>query len=105
MLIIKKEGDFVDNDFQAYHDTAELLKALAHPVRLCIVSGLMDKPSCNVSYMTECLQLPQSTVSQHLQKLRTSGIVATERNGLEIFYFIADEKIKKLVQVLFEEEQ
>ncbi|HYE08801.1 MAG TPA: metalloregulator ArsR/SmtB family transcription factor, partial [Patescibacteria group bacterium] len=48
-----------------YNDKAELLKVLAHPVRLCIVRGLMDK-ECNVSHMQECLELPQSTVSQHL---------------------------------------
>nr|WP_285860266.1 MULTISPECIES: metalloregulator ArsR/SmtB family transcription factor [Paenibacillus] len=81
------------------------MKALAHPVRLCIIRGLMEKKQCNVSYMQECLDLPQSTVSQHLQKLRSAGIVEAERNGLEINYRIADEKIRKLVTALFEEEQ
>nr|WP_218653081.1 metalloregulator ArsR/SmtB family transcription factor [Paenibacillus sp. 79R4] len=81
------------------------MKALAHPVRLCIIRGLMDKQRCNVSYMQECLDLPQSTVSQHLQKLRSAGIVEAERNGLEIHYRIVDEKIRKLITALFEEEQ
>lgn len=99
-------GEFlVDNNFKAYNQAAEILKALAHPVRLCIIRGLMEKKQCNVSYMQECLDLPQSTVSQHLQKLRSAGIVEAERNGLEINYRIADEKIRKLVTALFEEEQ
>lgn len=48
-----------------YEGMAELLKALAHPVRLCIVKGLMDK-KCNVTHMQDCLELPQSTISQHI---------------------------------------
>lgn len=94
----------MDNNFRAYNQTAETLKALAHPVRLCIIKGLLQKGSCNVSYMQECLDLPQSTVSQHLQKLRSLGIVETERNGLEINYSVKDEKIKQLIQLFLEEE-
>lgn len=94
----------MDNNFKAYEEAAEVLKALAHPVRLCIVRGLIQKQECNVSYMQECLNLPQSTVSQHLQKLRTMGIVVAERNGLEVNYSIANEKIKQLVSIILEEE-
>ncbi|MEF2967245.1 metalloregulator ArsR/SmtB family transcription factor [Paenibacillus sp. M1] len=94
----------MDNNFKAYEEAAEILKALAHPVRLCIVRGLMQKRECNVSYMQECLDLPQSTVSQHLQKLRGMGIVVAERSGLEVNYRIANEKIKRLITVLLEGE-
>jgi predicted transcriptional regulator len=89
----------MDNNFKAYNEAADILKALAHPVRLCIVKGLIDKGRCNVTFMQECLGLPQSTVSQHLQKLRSMGIVETDRNGLEIGYTVTNEKIKKLVQI------
>ncbi|MBR2568471.1 MAG: helix-turn-helix transcriptional regulator, partial [Paenibacillus sp.] len=58
---------------------------------------------CNVTYMQDCLNIPQSTVSQHLQKLRTLGIVETDRQGLENFYSVKDEKIKKLIELLLEE--
>lgn len=95
----------MDNNFKAYQEAAEMLKALAHPVRLCIVRGLLVKKQCNVTYMQECLELPQSTVSQHLQKLRSLGIVESERSGLEVNYQLANEKVIKLVRHLFEEEQ
>lgn len=95
----------MDNNFKAYEAAAEQLKALAHPVRLCIVKGLIEKQQCNVSYMQECLHLPQSTVSQHLQKLRSLGIVEATRSGLEIYYKVTDEKVLRLVQTLFEEEK
>ncbi|MFB5760683.1 ArsR/SmtB family transcription factor [Paenibacillus medicaginis] len=95
----------MNSNFKAYTQTAEILKAIAHPVRLCILNGLLEKGSCNVTYMQECLELPQSTVSQHLQKLRSLGIVETERNGLEINYSVKDEKIKQLITLFLGEEQ
>lgn len=94
----------MDKNFKAYNQTAETLKALAHPVRLCIIKGLLEKGCCNVSFMQDCLDLPQSTVSQHLQKLRSLGIVETERNGLEINYSVKDEKIKQLIQLFLGED-
>ncbi|MFD1175697.1 ArsR/SmtB family transcription factor [Paenibacillus puldeungensis] len=94
----------MDNNFKAYQEAADILKALAHPVRLCIVRGLLEKKECNVTYMQECLDLPQSTVSQHLQKLRSLGIVEAERTGLEVNYKIANERVLRLINTLFEEE-
>jgi DNA-binding transcriptional ArsR family regulator len=95
---------FNSNDPKQFNELAELLKALSHPIRLCIVRGLMRKKKCNVSYMQECLDLPQSTVSQHLQKLRSAGIVETERNGLEVYYVLNDQRIEQIITILFGEE-
>ena len=92
----------MDNNFKAYNEVADILKGLAHPVRLCIVKGLLENGRCNVTFMQECLELPQSTVSQHLQKLRSMGIVATDRNGLEVGYTLASEKVKKLLEFFFQ---
>ncbi|KAA9004228.1 winged helix-turn-helix transcriptional regulator [Paenibacillus spiritus] len=92
----------MESNFEAYHRSADLLKALAHPVRLCIVRGLVEQGSCNVSHMQECLELPQSTVSQHLQKLRSLGIVETDRSGLEVHYSVKDEKVKQIIKILLE---
>lgn len=79
---------------------SELLKALAHPIRLCIVKGLIEKES-NVTNIQECLDLPQSTVSQHLFKLKAAGIIKGERNGLEISYQVINEDVKKIINMLF----
>lgn len=87
-----------------FETKAELLKVLAHPVRLCIVKGLMEK-SCNVSNMQECLELPQSTVSQHLKVLRSGGVIKGTRNGLEINYSISNDSVQELVKVLFKENE
>ncbi|MDK2800193.1 MAG: hypothetical protein PWP27_285 [Clostridiales bacterium] len=83
-----------------YYEKSEILKAIAHPVRLCIVRGLIDN-QCNVTKMQECLNLPQSTVSQHLTKLKAAGIIEGKRNGLEICYKVVNEDVKKIIEALF----
>ena len=90
----------MDNDYSKYNNMAEMLKVLAHPVRLCIVRGLLEKGECNVSHMQLCLDTPQSTISQHLQKLRSAGIIEGRRNGLEIYYHVSNQKVIDLVNIL-----
>ncbi|NLP27731.1 MAG: winged helix-turn-helix transcriptional regulator [Clostridia bacterium] len=91
-------------NFEKLEEVSELLKVLAHPVRLCIVNGLLKKGECNVSHMQHCLDLPQSTVSQHLQKLKTAGLIKGERKGLEIIYRLVDERVAKIIELLISEE-
>ena len=79
---------------------SELLKALAHPTRLCIVKGLIEKES-NVTSIQECLDLPQSTISQHLFKLKAVGIIKGEREGLKISYQVINEEVRKIIKILF----
>ena len=80
-----------------FEKMAEVLKALAHPVRLCIVSGLLTKESCNVSNMEKCLAVSQSGISQHLSKLKTAGIIASDKIKNEVYYRIKDEEMKQMV--------
>ena len=87
-------------DAKIYEQKAEKIKALAHPHRLCIVKGLIDN-KCNVTKIQECLKLPQSTVSQHLAKLKAAGIIEGKRGGLEICYSVVDEDVIDIISVLF----
>ena len=80
---------------------AELLRALAHPTRLCIVKGLMENGPRNVSQMQSCSGLPQPSISQHLSRLRAAGIVEGERRGLEVVYRLGREDAKRVVTALF----
>ena len=79
---------------------SELLKAVSHPIRLCIVKGLMEKES-NVTNIQECLDLPQSTVSQHLFKLKVAGIIKGKRKSLEISYRVINDDVRKIIRILF----
>lgn len=93
----------MEKEYKKYEDISEFLKVLAHPVRLCIVNGLLNSGGCNVSHMQDCLEIPQSTISQHLQKLRAAGIIEGERNGLEIVYRVKDDRVKILVESLIKD--
>ncbi|PGM87909.1 ArsR/SmtB family transcription factor [Bacillus cereus] len=80
--------------------SAEILRVLAHPVRLQIVHQLLRKKALNVTGLQQILKLPQSTVSQHLNKMRNHKVVAYERKGTEIFYRVDDAHVKQTVHIL-----
>lgn len=96
----EKAEEVLEKNLQVLEEEADLLKALAHPIRLAIVKGLMNEEGCNVSEMQHCLKIPQSTLSQHLAKLREADILSSERNGLERNYYVVAERAKKVVSVL-----
>ncbi|HDR4901717.1 TPA: winged helix-turn-helix transcriptional regulator [Bacillus cereus] len=80
-------------------EDVDVLKVMAHPVRLQIVNELMKHKMCNVTQLTEILGLPQSTVSQHLSKLRGT-VLRAERKGLEMHYYIDNAKARQIVGIL-----
>ncbi|CUB10870.1 Transcriptional repressor PagR [Bacillus cereus] len=80
-------------------EDVDVLKVMAHPVRLKIVNELMHHKLCNVTQLTEILRLPQSTVSQHLSKLKGT-VLRAERRGLEMHYYIDNAKARQIVGIL-----
>ncbi|MCF8008596.1 MAG: metalloregulator ArsR/SmtB family transcription factor [Halanaerobiales bacterium] len=87
---------------QQIEEKARLLKAISHPVRLCVVRGLMKNEGYNVSKIQSCLDIPQSTLSQHLTKLKDLDIIEGKRDGVEIRYFVKNDEIKKIIDTIFE---
>jgi len=86
-------------DMKIFEKKAEKLKALAHPQRLCIVKGLIEN-KCNVTKIQECMNLPQSTVSQHLAKLKAAGIIEGKREGLEVCYSVVDDEVISILNII-----
>jgi len=64
---------------------ADLLAALAHPIRLQIVDGLLAGQA-DVGAMVACLGHPQALISRHLQVLRAAGVVLGVREGRHRHY-------------------
>ena len=71
----------LQKEIELYESNAELLKVLAHPVRLCIVKGLIERGPSNVSTMYTGLNMPQSTISQHLAKLKVLKSFQVKEKG------------------------
>lgn len=86
-----------------YINKSEILAALANPTRLCIVYGLFKGGVRNVSEIQGCAEVPQSSVSQHLAKLKAAGILKCQRYANEMHYYLANEEVKALIQFLFPE--
>jgi DNA-binding transcriptional ArsR family regulator len=78
---------------------AEILKALGHPVRYCIVEGLLEGVH-NVATMVHCTNVPQPTVSQHLAILKAAGIIEGVRSGTEVHYSICNAAARTIVAAL-----
>jgi len=74
-------------------------KALGHPMRLQLVSGLLNQ-ECNVKRMTECLGVAQATVSQQLAVLRAAGVVTHERKGNQVCYRVTRPWLRQLVRLV-----
>ncbi len=89
-------------DFTLYDKHSEILKALGHPVRLCIVNDLFRTNGCTVTYIQECIHIPQSTISQHIAKLKSAGIIEGRRQGIEIVYSVVDPFTIKLIKTMSE---
>lgn len=71
---------------------AQICKALADPKRLLILNELRDDEK-TVGELASSLELPQATVSQHLAVLRQRSLVYSRRQGVNVFYRIANHKV------------
>lgn len=82
-----------------YRKKSELLKAMGHPVRLEILSRLKNNECC-VNKLTEILGVPQSTISQHLARLRSAGILEPRKEGVRTCYRIVDPRAQEILHIL-----
>ncbi len=78
---------------------AEVLKAVAHPLRLRIVAILCEGPE-NVNGLAERLNVNQAIVSQQLRILRMRRLVIATRGGGFITYRIAEPHLHQLVDCM-----
>ncbi|GAA1826782.1 hypothetical protein GCM10009682_52900 [Luedemannella flava] len=81
---------------EAYEAAGELLRALAAPLRIAIVTELSAGPRC-VHELVDALGVAQPLVSQHLRVLRGAAVVRGQRRGREIAYSLTDEHIGRIV--------
>ncbi len=77
-----------------------ILRALAQTSRMKIVYRLMSHER-SVGELVALTSLHQATVSQHLARLRQEGLVSARRDGREIFYTIADLRVKPILQAIW----
>ena len=86
---------------RAAADATGMLCLLANEDRLLLLCQLTQGERC-VSELEELLKIRQPTLSQQLGVLRTEGVVATRREGKNIYYSIADERVELLLNQLYQ---
>jgi ArsR family transcriptional regulator len=91
-----KADDWLSCDPQA---ATEFLRALAHPTRLQILCRLLDGEAAVAAFESE-LGLKQPNLSQQLGLLREAGLVTTRREAKSIFYSLADDKVRTILDAL-----
>jgi len=77
--------------------TAELLKAIGHPMRLAMLEALKQGPRC-VCELAESLGLNKSVASKHLSLLYDVGVLNLEKKGTQVFYTLMTPCVVEMSQ-------
>lgn len=77
---------------------ARLAKALAHPARIAIVQLLAERQTCISGDIAAELPLSRTTVSQHLQELKSVGLIKGDIDGLTVCYCLNTELFQQVQQ-------
>ena len=91
-------GDFAMMVEKA-REASDFLKALSHESRLLLLCALSEG-ECSVGELENILGERQSTVSQQLARLRLDRLVAARRDGKTIYYSLADENVRAILDAL-----
>ncbi len=79
---------------------SSVLRALAHPLRIKIISFIDSNKKINVNKIYKSLRLEQSIASQHLRILRDDKLVIATRSGKFIFYTVNYKRIEQISRTL-----
>jgi DNA-binding transcriptional ArsR family regulator len=79
---------------------ANMLKAIAHPVRIAILSQLEKGKRLTVTEIHGLLRIEQSTTSHHLGILKDKGVLASKRDGKNSYYFLKHENLTNILDCI-----
>jgi len=79
---------------------SEMLKAIAHPIRIAIVGMLDDQKKLNVTEIYEALKIEQAVASHHLSILKNKGVLISEREGKNCYYSLKFTRLSQIVSCI-----
>ncbi|MCB0561940.1 MAG: helix-turn-helix transcriptional regulator [Lewinellaceae bacterium] len=89
-----------NTELERLEQYSEVLRAIAHPIRLAIISLLKDGEPLSVTDIHDQLQIEQAAASHHLKILRYNGILQARREGRYIYYLLSDETYPQILELL-----
>jgi ArsR family transcriptional regulator len=78
---------------------AEILRTMAHPVRLQIID-LLEGGEKTVSELSQNLDTPQPYMSQQLNLMKSKSILGSRRDGNQVYYWIANLSVVKIIHCI-----
>jgi DNA-binding transcriptional ArsR family regulator len=89
--------EFKELDPESLEKAANMLKAVAHPLRISIIGCLEDGKMHTVTEIYVKLGIEQSTASHHLGILKDKGVLSSKREGKNTWYFLKHENLKTIL--------
>jgi DNA-binding transcriptional ArsR family regulator len=89
----------IRRDTEIYERQARICKAFAHPGRLQILD-LLGQGERGVSELQVELGISKTSISQHLSILKSAGVLATRREGKQIYCSLAMPEVKQACQLI-----
>ena len=88
-------------EFELLEASTEVLRAIAHPIRLSLISILHSKKEgASVTEMHELLGIEQAVTSHHLRILKDRNVVSVRRDGKNSIYSLTDERFAQVVELV-----
>ena len=91
----------VEKMMKSAQNAANFLKAISHEGRLMILCHLTTGEK-SVTELEELLSARQAAVSQQLTRLRLEGLVRPRRDGKAIYYSLADDRPRQIMEVVYD---
>ncbi len=88
---------FSDLSPEQLERSANMLKAIAHPMRMSIIGCLEGGDKLTVTQLHTILDIEQSTTSHHLGILKDKGVLLSKREGKNTFYYLKHESISNII--------
>ncbi|CUH69732.1 Biofilm growth-associated repressor [Thalassovita autumnalis] len=82
-------------------NASNFLKAVSHEGRLMILCHLVSGEK-SVTELEDLLSARQAAVSQQLSRLRLEGLVVPRREGKAIYYRLADDRPKRMLELVYD---
>ncbi|PCH67264.1 MAG: transcriptional regulator [Rhodobacteraceae bacterium] len=105
MALPKFSTDMAEEELDKMVDSAttasNFLKAISHEGRLMILCHLVTGEK-TVTELEDLLSARQAAVSQQLSRLRLEGLVIPRRDGKAIYYRLADERPRRILEVVYD---
>jgi ArsR family transcriptional regulator len=91
----------LDRIVEKAETASAFLKAISHEGRLMILCHLVTGEK-SVTELEDLLSARQAAVSQQLSRLRLEGLVVPRREGKAIYYRLADDRPKKMLETVYD---